>query len=55
MYRAYYKTNSDWLEKYKDFNTFVETLDFLDSIWSRWYIVLLGKFKLWKSQKKSKK
>jgi len=49
MFRVYYKEISDWLEITKDFQIWKEALDFLDNKKWKWYIVLLGKFKLWKN------
>ena len=54
MFRVYYKENTDWIEQTKDFNTFGEALDFLDKTWFNWYIVLLGKFRIWKHSKSQK-
>lgn len=41
-YRVYYKEQTEWLEDTKDFDTFWEALDYIDSYGWRGYIVLVS-------------
>lgn len=48
-YRCYRKENTEWLEQTKDFDTFIEALDFIDNNNWRGYIVLYDNKKQWTS------